>query len=392
MTDAYTGMMTFYVMDPSDPIIRTYERAFPNMFTPASKMSKALRAHIRYPEDIFTVQASMYGKYHITNATSFYSAADAWTLSPTPGSGSPSSALATTQTVNAQGQPVSTGQLVRMAPIYQMLQVPGQTQQSFTLLDALVPVSKGSQIQTLSGFMIAGSDPGHYGQIKMFVTPRGQPVDGPSLVAARIDATQSISRQISLLNQNGSSVELGNVLMIPIADSLLYIQPLYVQSSRNTFPELQGVIAVYGKQAALGTGGPNNDAQQALQDALTQVFQAPVSTQPGGGSGTLSPQVQNLLVDAQQAYQQSLTDLKAGDLGAYQADVNRMESDLNTIQQLTGSATPASTPSTSTTTTPSSAAGGKTTTTTTTPKSSTTTTSVPKPKAKTSPTPSTAPA
>ena len=93
-----------------------------------------------------------------------------------------------------------------------------------------------------------------------------------------------------------------------------------------------------------------------------------------------------------QAYQQSLTDLKAGDLGAYQADVNRMESDLNTIQQLTGSATPASTPSTSTTTTPSSAAGGKTTTTTTTPKSSTTTTSVPKPKAKTSPTPSTAPA
>ncbi len=160
--------------------------------------------------------------------------------------------------------------------------------------------------------MIAGSDPGHYGQIQMFVTPRGQPVDGPSLVAARIDATQSISSKISLLNQNGSSVQLGNVLMIPIADSLLYIQPLYVQSSRNTFPELQGVIAVYGKQAALGTGGPNNDAQQALQDALTQVFQAPVSTSPGGGSGTLSPQVQNLLVDAQQAYQQSLTDLKTG--------------------------------------------------------------------------------
>ena len=240
VTDAYTGMMTFYVMDPNDPIIRTYERAFPNMFTPASKMSKALRAHIRYPEDIFTVQASMYGKYHITNATSFYSAADAWTLSPTPGSGSPSSALATTQTLNAQGQPVSTGQLVRMAPIYQMLQVPGETKQTFTLLDALVPVSKGSQIQTLSGFMIAGSDPGQYGKIKMFVTPRGQPVDGPSLVAARIDATQSISKQISLLNQNGSSVELGNVLMIPIADSLLYIQPLYVQSSRNTVPRAAG--------------------------------------------------------------------------------------------------------------------------------------------------------
>jgi uncharacterized protein len=375
-------------MDPNDPIIRTYERAFPNMFTPASKMPKALRAHIRYPEDIFTVQASMYGKYHITNATSFYSAADAWTLSPTPGSGSPSAALATTQTLNAQGQPVSTGQVVKMAPIYQMLQVPGQTKQTFTLLDALVPVSKGSQIQTLSGFMIAGSDPGHYGQIQMFVTPRGQPVDGPSLVAARIDATQSISRQISLLNQNGSTVELGNVLMIPIADSLLYIQPLYVQSSRNTFPELQGVIAVYGKQAALGTGGTPTDASAALQDALTQVFQAPVSTSPGGGSGTLSPQVQNLLVDAQAAYQQSQTDLKNGDLGAYQTDITRMESDLNTIQQLTGTATPG-TGSTTTTTTPSS--GGGKTTTPTTGKASTTTTT-PKSKAKANTTPPTAPA
>ncbi len=392
VTDAYTGMMTFYVMDPNDPIIRTYERAFPNMFTPASKMPKALRAHLRYPEDIFTVQASMYGKYHITNATSFYSAADAWTLSPTPGSGSPSSALATTQTVNAQGQAVSTGQVVKMAPIYQMLQVPGQTKQTFTLLDALVPVSKGSQIQTLSGFMIAGSDPGHYGQIQMFVTPRGQPVDGPSLVAARIDATQSISSKISLLNQNGSSVQLGNVLMIPIANSLLYIQPLYVQSSRNTFPELQGVIAVYGKQAALGTGGPNNDAQQALEDALTQVFQAPVSTSPEGGSGTLSPQVQSLLLDAQQAYQQSQTDLKNGDLGAYQTDISRMESDLNAIQQLTGTATPGSTPSTSTTTPTSSPTASGKTTTTTAPKAPTTTTIAPKPKAKASPTPSTAPA
>jgi uncharacterized protein len=390
VTDSYTGMMTFYVMDPSDPIIRTYERAFPNMFTPASKMPKALRAHIRYPEDIFTIQASMFGKYHITNATSFYSAADAWTISPTPGSGSPSAALATTQTLNAQGQPVSTGQVVKMAPIYQVLQVPGQTQQSFTLLDAMVPVSSGSQIQTLSGFMVAGSDPGHYGQLQMFVTPRGQPVDGPSLVAARIDATQKISSQISLLNQNGSSVELGNVLMIPISGSLLYIQPLYVQSSRNSFPELQGVIAVYGKQAALGTGGTDANAQVALQDALTQVFQAPVSTSPGSG-GTVSPQVQNLLADAQQAYQQAQADLAAGNLGAYQNDITRMESDLTTIRQLTGTTGTTAPTSTTTTTAGSGKAttSGKIPTPTTAGKSPTPTTT--KPPSKTT-TPSTAPA
>jgi uncharacterized membrane protein (UPF0182 family) len=359
--DAYTGKMTFYVMDPKDPIIRAYENAFPGMFTQGSKMSAALKAHIRYPQDIFTVQATMFGKYHITNPSAFYSAADAWVLSPSPGSGSPSQALATTQTTNAQGQVVSTGQLVRMAPIYQELRVPGQTQQSFTLLDAFVPVSSGSQIQTLSGFMIAGSDPGQYGKLEMFVTPRDQPVDGPSLVAARIDATSSISKEISLLNQEGSSVVLGNVLMIPVANSLLYVQPLYVQSSRNTFPELQQVIAVYGKQAAYGS---------TLASALSKVFKAPVSTTPNtGGSGALSPQVLSLLAQAQAAYAQSQTDLHAGNLGAYQGDIQALEADLQLIQQLTGGVT---VPNTS---------GGSTTPTRSSPTSTTTTTTAPATKA-----------
>ena len=346
--DAYTGHMTFYVMDPSDPIIRTYEKAFPGMFTPASKMSADLKAHIRYPEDIFTVQATMYGKYHITLAQSFYSAADAWALSPSPGSGSPSQALATTFTTNAQGQEISTGQLVRMAPIYQELRVPGQAAQSFNLLDAFVPVSSQSQIQTLSGFMIAGSDPGHYGQLQMFVTPRDSPVNGPSIVAAQIDATPAVSQQVSLLNQNGSSALLGNVLMIPVADSLLYIQPLYVESSRNAFPELQRVIAVYGKQASI---------QPTLAGALTQVFQAPVSTTPAteGGTGNLSPQVRALLDEAQTAYQQSQTDLKAGNLGAYQTDINNLESILQEVQQLTGGTV--ATTTTTTTTSPGTGTG-----------------------------------
>jgi hypothetical protein len=341
LINAYTGRMTFYVMDPSDPIIQTYEKAFPGMFTPASKMSAELRAHLRYPEDIFTVQASMYGKYHITQAASFYSAADAWTLSPSPGSGSPSQALQTTLTTNAQGEEVSTGQLVRMAPIYQELRLPGQDEQTFSLLDAFVPISGQSQIQTLSGFMIAGSDPGHYGQLQMFVTPRNNPVNGPSIVSAQIDATPSVSREITLLNSNGSSALLGNVLMIPIADSLLYIQPLYVESSRNAVPELQMVIAVYGKQYSI---------QPTLSAALSQVFQAPVSTATAGNgaTGTLSPQVRALLDEAQTAYQQSQTDLKAGNLGAYQTDINNLESDLDEVQQLTGGTV---TPTTTTTTT-----------------------------------------
>jgi hypothetical protein len=313
------------------------------MFTPASKMSPTLRAHLRYPEDIFALQATAFGRYHIVRAQSFYSAADAWTLSPSPGSGSPSQALPTTLTTNAQGQVVSTGQVQRMAPLYQMMRYPGQVRQSFTLLDAFVPVSAQSQIQTLSGFMIAQSDPGHYGQLQMFVTPRDNPPPGPAIVAAQIDAKPTVSSKITLLNSNGSSVLLGNVLMIPVADALLYIQPLYVQSSRNPFPELQQVIAVYGNQFAIDS---------TLQQALVDVFAAPVSTAttPGGAgsTGTLSPQVRSLLNDAQTQYQRSLTDLKAGNLGAYQTDINNLESDLQQVQQLTGGTV---TPTTTTTTT-----------------------------------------
>ncbi|MHB1713164.1 MAG: UPF0182 family protein, partial [Acidimicrobiales bacterium] len=362
--DAYTGAMKFYVMDPHDPIIRAYEKAFPTMFTPASKMPAVLKAHLRYPQDIFTVQASMYGKYHITKAAAFYSAADAWTLSPSPGSGSPSQALATTQTTNAVGQLVSTGQLVRMAPIYQEMRIPGQAHQSFTLLDAFVPVSSQSQIQTLSGFMIAGSDPGQYGKLEAFVTPRAQPVQGPSIVASQIAQNATISKEISYLNQNGSSVVLGNVLMIPVAKSLLYIQPLYVESTRNPIPSLQYVVAVYGAKAALGT---------SLGNALTQVFKSPVSTSvvPSGSSNAVSPQVRQLLANAQAAYQQSQADLHAGNLGAYQADITTIEQYLQQVQQLTGAAGPTlpagSGVSTNTTTAPSAGSRPSATTTTTAP-------------------------
>ncbi len=344
--DAYTGHMTFYVMDPTDPLIKAYEKEFPGMFTPASKMSSELRAHLRYPEDIFTEQAMMYGKYHITTASSFYSAADAWTLSPSPGAGSPSQALQTTFTTNAQGQQVSTGQLVRMAPLYQEMRIPGQVNQSFNLLDAFVPVSSQSQIQTLSGYMIAGSDPAHYGQLETFVTPRDNPVPGPAIVSAQIDSTPNVSRQITLLNSNGSSALLGNVLMIPVAQGLLYVQPLYVASSRNAIPSLQYIIAVNGKQPA-AIGG-------TLADALTALVSGPVSTTPGSSSaGSLSPQVRQLLAAAQSAYQQSQSDLHAGNLGAYQTDINGLEQDLQEVQQLTGSLTPSVPSPTTTTTSPS---------------------------------------
>ena len=170
--------------------------------------------------------------------------------------------------------------------------------------------------------MMAGSDPGHYGQLEMFVTPRDNPSNGPAIVAAQIDATPKVSQQITLLNSNGSSALLGNVLMIPVADSLLYIQPLYVQSSRNAFPELQQVIAVYGKQVGASTA--------RCDSALADVFNAPVSTTPGGtgSTGAISPQVAIAAERRPDPVPAVPADLKAGNLGAYQTDINNLESDL----------------------------------------------------------------
>ncbi|HWC38230.1 MAG TPA: UPF0182 family protein [Acidimicrobiales bacterium] len=358
LIDAYNGTMTFYQMDAHDPLANAYAKAFPHLFTPASKMSPELRAHLRYPEDIFTVQAAAFGRYHITNANQFYAAGDAWDLSQDPGSGSPSAALQTTATTNAQGFQVGPSRAKRMAPIYQLTRLPGQSQESFNLLEPFVPVSTGDTQQNLTGFMVADSDPDHYGQLQAYVTPRGQQIDGPALIDARIAAVTQISQQISLLNQQGSNVLLGNVLMIPIDQSLLYIRPLYVQSSRNPLPEFKKIIVVYGNQAAM---------EDSLSQALADLFGAPVPglpatsasgaavgpttpitpSSPGGG---VSATVSQLLAQAQAAYAQAQNDLKAGDLGKYQTDINQAGDLLNQASQAASASAAPSTPAPSTTT------------------------------------------
>ena len=340
VVNAYTGAMTFYDMTGPgnrDPILKTWEKAFPGMFTPASKMPADLRTHLRYPEDIFTVQAAALGRYHITNPAGFYNATDAWNISQSPGAGSPSQTLQTTVTTNAAGQVIGVGQVVRMSPLYQVLQVPGQQATSFNLTDAFVPVSQADQIQTLSGFLIAGCDPGQYGKLTMFVTPRGQAFDGPALIDARISATPSVSQEISLLNQNGSSVVLGNVLMVPVGQSMLYFRPLYVESSRNQLPVLEKVIAVYG-----GSGSGSQVAMgDTLEQALEAVFQAtiPLGGQQQSSSGStsapsaISAQIQMLIQQAATLAQQIQNDLKQGNLGQYQTDVTTLNGIIQQLQQ-----------------------------------------------------------
>jgi uncharacterized protein len=350
--DAYSGKMTFYAVG-NDPILRAYEAAFPHMFTPISQMNSTLKNHLRYPEDMFSIQAAMFGRYHVLSPSTFYTQSTAWSLSPTSGAGSPGNALSVTLTTNSQGETVS-GSLSRMAPQYQVLQLPGQQGQTFTISDAYVPKAGGSSIQNLSAFLMGTYDPGHLGELRAYVTPPGQTTIGPALADSEIQANSQVSQEISLLDQHGSSVLLGNILMVPVDQAILYVRPLYVESSGNPQPQLRDVIAVFGQKVQMDT---------TLSAALSDVLGTPVGassiiptspttpTAPGSlGSGTAG-QVQNLLTQASTDYENAQAALKAGGsgaLGTYQSDIDAMNGLLQQAQQLLSSSGVAPTTKTAT--------------------------------------------
>jgi uncharacterized membrane protein (UPF0182 family) len=346
VVNAYSGQMKLYdvtsLTKTKDPILETWEKVFPGMFTPVSQMPASLRAHLRYPEDLLTVQSATYGRYHITSALPFYNATNAWNVSPSAGAGSPSSALPQTFSTSSQGQ--ITAQLSRSAPEYEEFQVPGQSTQSFNLVDSFVPVSMGDQIQTMAGLIVAGSDPSDYGKLTVFQTP---PIDGPALVDADISATQAISKQISLLNQSGSSVLLGTLQVVPIGDSMLYFRPFYVESTRNPVPRLDYYIVVYA-----GAQGQSKVAYDTtLQRALADLFQVNIgsggTTQPTGPTTPVSATVQNLITQANQDFQQAQTDLRAGNFAAYGNDESALQGVIQKLESASASTTPA-TPKTKT--------------------------------------------
>lgn len=356
--DAFDGSMTFYVVDDEDPLLKAYAKAFPDLFTPGSEVPAELRAHFRYPEDLFRVQTNMYGRYHIEAANEFYNAGDAWDISQDPGSGSPTPAASTntnTTATTAVAGLVATDREQRMDPTYLLLRLPDDSEESFLILQPFVPRSRGDRQQNLSAFMTAKSDPGEYGELEVFVMPRGEQIDGPSLVDARAAADPVISREITLLDQRGSEVKLGNVQVIPIENSLLYVRPLYVQSARNPLPEFKRAIVVFGDRAVIGN---------SLREALTALFgdapgtleQTPGGpppttptppTGPGAG-GPESSEVQRLLAEAATAYDAAQTALRAGDLAEYQRQIGVVGERVKAAQG-TETAPP---PSTTTTTAP----------------------------------------
>ncbi len=378
--NAYSGKTTFYNADKSDPILQAYEAAFPNMFTPLSKMDPGLMAHLRYPPDIFSIQSAIFGRYHLTSPSQFYAASNAWQLSPTAGAGPQSQSLQVQVTFNQQGQPVSSSP-DRMAPLYQVTGMPGSPSpaQALTVTDAYVPATQsnatGANNPNLTAFMVGTSDPGDYGKLTVYQVPQG--TAGPANADASIGQNPTVSKDITLLDQHGSEVLLGNTLMVPVGQSIVYLRPLYVASSSSPQPQLNYVIGVLGQKVVV---------EPTVSGALSQLLQTPI-TGIGGpgtsvGTGSVPAVVQQYLDAAQTDYQNALAALAAGDLGTYQTNIDAMQQQITKAQDaLKATAGAGTTPTTTTTTTPAKGKSTKTTTTTkpptsTEPKTSTTATSL----------------
>ncbi|MHB1535968.1 MAG: UPF0182 family membrane protein [Acidimicrobiales bacterium] len=399
--NAYNGSMYFFVTDPSDPIIRVYERAFPDLFTPVSQANKLIPGivnHFRYPEDLFKVQANMYGRYHLTSANAFYTQAQAWSVSQDPGSGPLSSSTVGAQLLtNAGLQPAP---VQRLQPEYLLAHLPHQTQQSFMILTPFVPVSPSNKQQNLTAFMVASSDPADYGTIRVYTTPPAGTVAGPAQITNAIKSNSQISQELTLLNQQSSTVELGQLVVVPIDQTLLYVQPIYVESTSNAIPTLKDVVVVYNN-IAYHSGNVSLDAalcQITNPDGskpfgsycgTTEANNPSTVTNIGGGStpggvttpttATTAPSstspttvapppasgatVASLLAQANATLAQANAALKAQNLGQYQTLVNQAESDLAQAQQLESGGSGAAGSATSTTTPPTTSAPPASTTT-----------------------------
>ena len=294
--DAMDGTITLYVVDESDPIIRAWRKIFPEIFKPASEVTEELRSHFRYPEDLFNVQADRFTTYHITQAPGFYSKEDAWRVPGDP-----------------------TGAFDSFQPYYVIMRLPNEKDAQFILMLPMSPYAPPGQRarQNMTAWLAARSDPQGYGELISFEMPRQKLVFGPEQVYARINQDPAVSAQLSLWDRAGSKVIHGNLLVIPIEQSLLYVEPLYLQSQTGALPELKRVVVVAGDVVRMG---------ESLDQAIKAVFgQAPPAPIEGGGPTPGTPpsgDVSALLAEALQHFAAADQALRAGDFATYEKEID----------------------------------------------------------------------
>ncbi|PYM13192.1 MAG: hypothetical protein DMD81_21835 [Candidatus Rokuibacteriota bacterium] len=307
--DAYHGAVTLYIADPTDPIVRVYAAAFPGLLKPLEAMPADLRRHLRYPEDFFAIQARKFAVYHMEDPQVFYNKEDLW--------GVPR------RTVESRDR--------EMEPYFTIMRLPGEPREEFILLTLFNPSRRDNMIAWLA----ARSDPPNYGRLVVYNFPKQKLVYGPRQIDARIDQDPVISQQLSLWNQRGSTVIRGSLLAIPIEQSLIYVQPLYLAASeQGALPELRRVIVAYGNRIAM---------EPTLEQSLEHVFGgAPAEPVRQAAAPTAAPSraqepSESLRALAQRAWEiwgRSQDALKRGDWTQYGAEQKRLE---DTLRALTGS-------------------------------------------------------
>ncbi|RXH26207.1 membrane protein [Bradyrhizobium nanningense] len=280
--DAYNGTVDFYLMDTGDPVAATYRRIFPNLLKPFSAMPTDLRRHIRYPEDLFLIQAQLYQSYHMEAADVFYNREDLWQFPRQPGGGG----------------------VATMAPYYIIMRLPGEPQAEFFLMLPMVPSRRDNMIAWLA----ARCDAPDYGKLIVYEFPKEKLVYGPFQIEARINQSTEISQQITLWNQMGSRVIRGaNLLVIPIENSILYVTPLYLRAEQGHLPELKRVIAAYGEHVVM---------KETLGEALSALFIEPSAVGPVSSPKEEMPVTRPSASQARETldrYNQAVERLRSGD-------------------------------------------------------------------------------
>ncbi len=296
--DAYTGAMNFYIIDEDDPIIATYARIFPDLFRPGEEMPDALRAHWRYPETLFLLQSQLYATYHMEDPQVFYNREDQWDV--------PQELVETTQQV--------------MEPYYVTSRLPGRDDLEFMLIRPYVPQQK----QNMIAWLYARCDQENYGQVGVFKLAKDKLVYGPLQIEARTDQNPAISQQLSLWNQRGSQVLRGNLLVIPIDDTFIYVEPLYLEAESGQLPELKRVIVAYQDNVAMA---PN------LADALIQVFHGGVEETEVFDPDTTTRTLEELAQEALRRYEAGRACLMANDWECYGAEQAQLEAILRRMTE-----------------------------------------------------------
>jgi uncharacterized membrane protein (UPF0182 family) len=321
VVDAYEGTADFYVADPKDPIVRAYRDTFPAMFKSLDQMPTGLRSHIRVPELLFSIQADIYRTYHMSDPRVFYNREDVWAKA------------------NEQTSPEES--LQTLQPYYVLMRLPGEARAEYLLILPFTPNNK----QNMISWLAARNDAPNYGQLVSYQLPKDKVVFGPQQIANRIQVNPRISSDFTLFNRSGSKVQQGNLLVVPIGDTFLYFEPVYLRATgAQSLPELKKVILADARQVVY---------ENTLQDALSSLTgqQAGPSPTPSPGAPpspppSASPQVQDLARQALSHYQSAQDKLKAGDLAGYAQEMQVVGQLLQQMNAATGaSPSPGATPS-----------------------------------------------